>query len=141
MWDLIIAAVWLLFLTGWFAAYAYARQPKQGTLEWIQMYDRPSFTCLGDRGKLEKQDIWWLLGCLVLSAAYAFYALWISKNALDAGAVSNDWYHLQIMDISAKENQGKHAIIGIKFDYIFDIFIPKEKCISEPKYCILCHRG
>ena len=29
-------------------------------------------------------------------------------------------YHLQILDISAKENQGKHAIIGIKFDYIFD---------------------
>ena len=100
MWDLIIAAVWLLFLTRWFAAYAYARQPKQGTLEWIQMYDRPSFTCLGDRGKLEKRDIWWLLGCLVLSAAYACYALWISKNALDAGAVSNDWYHLQIMDFA-----------------------------------------
>ena len=100
MWELITAAVWLLFLTGWFAAYAYARQPKQGTLEWIQMYDRPSFTCLGDRGKLEKQDIWWLLGCLVLSAAYACYALWISKNALDAGAVSNYWYHLQIIDFA-----------------------------------------
>ena len=68
MWDLILSAVWLLFLAGWFAAYAYVRQPKQGTLEWIRMYDRPPFTCLGDRGKLEKQDIWWLLGCVAVSA-------------------------------------------------------------------------
>ena len=67
MWDLIIAAVWLLFLVGWFAAYFHAMQPKQGTLEWIKMYDRQPFTCLGDRGKLEKQDIWWLLGCGILS--------------------------------------------------------------------------
>jgi len=29
-------------------------------------------------------------------------------------------YHLQILNISARENPGKHAVIGIKFDYIFD---------------------
>lgn len=29
-------------------------------------------------------------------------------------------YQLQILDISAKENQGKYAVIAIHFDYIFD---------------------
>ena len=29
-------------------------------------------------------------------------------------------YHLQILDISAKENQGKQVVIAIQFDYIFD---------------------
>jgi len=29
-------------------------------------------------------------------------------------------YHLQILDISARENQGKYAVIAIHFDYIFD---------------------
>ena len=34
--------------------------------------------------------------------------------------VQEQVHHLQILDISARENQGRHAVIAIKFDYIFD---------------------
>lgn len=93
MWDLVLAAVWLLLLVGWFAAYAYARQPKSGTLEWIRMYDRPPFTCLGDRAKLEKQDIWWLLGCVVLGIGCA---LWTWNRSLLAGGITFGWDKLTL---------------------------------------------
>lgn len=69
MWHLVAAAVWLLILAGWFALYGHALQPRDGTLEWIRMYDRQRFSCLADRGSLERRDIAWLLGCLMLTCA------------------------------------------------------------------------
>lgn len=74
MWHLLTGAVWLLFLVGWYTIYYYAAQPKQGTLEWINMYDRQPFSCLSARETLVWQDLAWAVGCTVAAGgAWAWH--------------------------------------------------------------------
>lgn len=45
--DLVLIASALLLLVLYLAAYVRARRPKEGTLEWIRMYDRQRFSLTG----------------------------------------------------------------------------------------------
>lgn len=78
-----VGMVVLLVLYG--AAYNRALQPRAGTLEWISLYDRPSFSLVGRWTGLDRRDAVPLLAvCAAAVAAWGF-AAWRSLSAAYGG--------------------------------------------------------
>ena len=65
-WFLAMAVVAVFFI-GYFIAYGRAQKPRNGTLEWIQQYDRPNFTLSSAKFAMTGGDIFPLFLACVLT--------------------------------------------------------------------------
>lgn len=76
-----IAAIWYLIV------YLRAEQPRENTLEWISMYDKPAFRLIGARCRLEWTDAVWCFVPAVMAALVRFLLCWKDAGLLDGTRV------------------------------------------------------